>query len=556
MLVSFKKTIKTLLYLGLKMTHRQLFTFSLLFSSVCMYGAPILDTPLKNEQQRQIFEQLQKIDTTIPSSTLKKVDENHTVPIIDKTCYLTQKILLHDAKLLMRSDILPILTQYVGKCNGIYSLGALTKELTNLYIDQGYITSRVYLIPQDISDGVVELYALEGKIAHVTSDNTKTSGAFIGLEGEPLRLGNLESSIEQVNRLRSNKTTMDLVPAQEEGATDIILNSKETLPFFGSLGMNNYGSDVTGKFQLYGGFVWENFFGFSDIFSINMNTTDKQQTGKKSFGNTYTYSVPLGKWLWDASLSRFTYSQSILGLNGTYISHGESEVYSLSSTYKLFHTRTQNIELSAQMAQKKTLSKLDTTVIDASTYNLSVGRAGIKYVYQQPSWEMYSLIDYYHGLNPFNPTTDGSLKHDFSKWTLSLGGTKYFDTTPPSTYQFSGYAQHSNDLLYSVEQISIGGSYSVRGFQTKNISGDSGWYARNDLVFQTSEYLSPYVAYDIGHIKSGVDTAGGTLTSATFGLRAHYHSFALDIYHAIPLTSPNKTFDTDPFIGISASSNF
>lgn len=47
-----------------------------------MYGAPILDTPLKNEQQRQIFEQLQKIDTTIPSSSLKKVDENHTVPII------------------------------------------------------------------------------------------------------------------------------------------------------------------------------------------------------------------------------------------------------------------------------------------------------------------------------------------------------------------------------------------------------------------------------------------------------------------------------------------
>jgi hemolysin activation/secretion protein len=349
---------------------------------------------------------------------------------------------------------------------------------------------------------------------------------------------------------------MDLVPAQEEGATDIILNSKETLPFFGSFGTNNYGSDATGKFQLYGGFVWENFFGFSDIFSINMNTTDKQQTGKKSFGNTYTYSLPLGKWLWEGSLSRFTYSQTIVGLNDSYISHGESEVYSLGTTYKLFHTRTQNMELSTQMAQKKTLSTIEGAVIDSSTYNLSVGKIGSKFVFRQPSWEMYSLIDYYHGLNPFNPTTDGSLKHDFSKWTLSVGGTKYFDTTPPSTFQFSGYAQHSNDLLYSVEQISIGGTYSVRGFQTKNISGDSGWYARNDLVFQTSEYLSPYVAYDVGHIQSGVDTAGGTLTSATFGLRARYGSFALDIYHAIPLTSPDKTFDTDPFIGISASSNF
>ena len=521
-----------------------------------VFAASPIDFPLINEQQRQIFEKLQNVDTTIPSSKTIQIESNATIDRNDSVCFKTTSIVIKNMTILNRDEQNLSIYPYIGRCNGIRSLSSLADSLTKQYIDKGYITSRVYLVPQDISGGTVELYALEGKIAHVVSDNSKTSGAFIGLEGEPLHLGDLESSIEQVNRLRSNKTTMNLLPAQEEGATDIILNSKETLPFFGSIGMNNYGSDATGKYQLYGGFVWENFFGFSDIFSINMNTTDKQRTGKKSFGNTYTYSVPLGKWLWEASLSRFTYSQTITGLNDSYISHGESEVYSLSSNYKLFHTRTQNIELSAQMAQKKTLSKIDTTVIDTSTYNLSVGRAGIKYVYQQPTWEIYSLIDYYHGLNPFNPTTDGSLKHDFSKWTFSIGGTKYFDTNPPSTYQFSGYAQHSNDLLYSVEQISIGGSYSVRGFQTKNINGDSGWYTRNDLVFQTSEYLSPYVAYDVGHIQSGVDTAGGTLTSATFGLRGHYRSFSMDLYHAIPLSSPDKTFDTDPYIGVSVSSNF
>lgn len=533
-----------------------IFLFLIFNAYSTLFAASPADLPLINEQQRQIYERLRNIDTTIPSSEHITPESNLTNDKNETICFKTTSISIKNMTLLSRDEQNLTTYPYIGRCNGIRSLSALSDSLTKRYMDKGYITSRVYLVPQDISRGSVEFYALEGKIAHVVSDNSKTDGAFIGLEGEPLHLGDLESSIEQVNRLRSNKTTMDLVPAKEEGLSDVILHSKETLPFFGSLGINNYGSDATGKFQLYGGFVWENFFGFSDIFSINMNTTDKQQTGKKSFGNTYTYSVPLGKWLWEASLSRFTYSQTILGLNDSYISHGESEVYSLGTTYKLFHTRTQNIELSTQMAQKKTLSKIDTTTIDASTYNLSVARAGVKYVYQQPSWEMYSLIDYVHGVNPFNPTTDGSLKHDFSKWTLSLGGTKYFETNPPSTYQFSGYAQHSNDLLYSVEQISIGGSYSVRGFQSKNISGNSGWYARNDFLFQISPNVSPYVSYDVGHIQSGVDTAGGTLTSATFGLRAHYRSFALDVYHAIPLSSPDKTFDTDPFIGISASSNF
>lgn len=525
-------------------------------SSLTLFAASTVNTPLQNEQQRQIYERIQNIDTTIPSSQSITPESNLTKDRNETVCFKTTSITIRNMTLLSSEDQNLSIYPYIGQCNGIRALSSLADSLTKHYIDKGYITSRVYLVPQDIADGAVELYALEGKIAHVVSDKAKTSGAFMGLEGESLHLGDLESSIAQVNRLRSNKTTMNLVPANEEGATDVILNSQETLPFFGSLGMNNYGSDATGKFQLYGSFTWENFFGFSDIFAINMNTTDKQQLGRKSFGNTYTYSVPLGKWLWEAGLSRFTYSQTINGLNDSYISHGESEVYSLGTTYKLFHTRTQNIELNAQMAQKKNLSTIEGAVIDASTYDLSVGRVGTKLVYQQPKWELYALIDYYHGLNPFNPTTDGSLKHDFSKWTLSAGATKYFDTTLPITYNFSGYAQYSNDLLYSVEQISIGGSYSIRGFQKQGLSGNSGWYARNELAFQTSPDIAPYLAYDIGHITSGEDSAGGTLSSATIGLRGHYHSFALDIYHAIPLTSPDKTFDTDPFIGISASSQF
>lgn len=528
----------------------------LLSAYATLFAASPADSPLINEQQRQIYERIQTIDTTIPSLQGITPESNLTKDRNETVCFVTKSIALKNVTLLRSDEQNLSISPYIGRCNGIHSLSTLADSLTKRYIDKGYITSRVYLIPQDISDGSVELYALEGKISHVISDNSKTTGAFIGLEGKMLHLGNLESSIEQVNRLRSNKTTIDLVPAREEGLTNVILHSKETLPFFGSLGINNYGSDATGKLQLYGSFTWENLFGFSDIFSIQMNTTDKQQLGRKSFGNSYTYSVPLGKWLWEAGVSRFTYSQTVYGLNDSYISHGESEVYSLGTTYKLFHTRTQNVELNAQMAQKKNLSTIEGAVIDASTYNLSVGRVGAKAVYQQPKWELYALIDYYHGLNPFNPTTDGSLKHDFSKWSLSVGGTKYFDTTPASTYQFSGYAQHSNDLLYSVEQISIGSSYSVRGFQKQGLSGESGWYARNELAFQTSPDIAPYLAYDIGHIASGDDNSGGTLSSASIGVRGRYQSFDVDIYHAIPLTSPDNTFDTDPFIGISISSNF
>lgn len=531
-------------------------TFSLLSLFTYAYGATTAELPLMNEQQRQLFEQLKNIDTTIPSSAYQKEKEEIIVPSKEATCYPTQKIILHDSTLILNTQLQSILSRYIGKCNGITSLNALSKELTNAYIEHGYITSRVYLIPQDISDGVVDLYALEGTVEKVVTDNAKTKLPFFGITDNALDLVKLENSLEQINRLRSNKTTMNLLPGEGRGGSVVMLNTQETRPVFGSLGVNNYGSDATGKLQLSGGIIWENMFGISDIFTVNLNTTDKQQTGRKSFGNFYTYSVPLGSALWEAGFSRFTYDQTIRGLNDAYISHGESSVASLTGTYKLHHTRHYSIDINAQIAKKLNESRIEGVLIDSSTYDLSVGNLGLKYVYRHTSWELYGLLNYYQGVNAFSPSTDKTLPYDFSKWTLSVGATKYIDTSMPMTYGFSGFVQHSDDLLYSIEQLSIGGAYSVRGFQKLGITGNRGWYTRNDLSFPINEYFSPYIAYDIGHIFSDTSTEGGTLSSASVGLRGHYRNFALDIYHANPLDHPNDTFSTEPFVGVNLSANF
>ncbi len=537
------------------MLPKRILSFSLICLFTCSYGASTTELPLMNEQQRQLFEQLKSTDTTIPSSVYRQKEEIPSATK-DETCYPIKQILLHNNSLLLSCDVNATINPYVNQCNGIRSLNTLAKELTNLYIEHGYITSRAYLTPQDISDGIVDLYALEGTVEKVVSDNAKTKGAFFGIGDNPLDLVKLENSLEQVNRLRSNKTTMDLLPGTQEGGSIVMLHSQEARSVFGNLGVNNYGSDATGKLQLSGGITWENPMGMSDVFTANINTTDKQQTGKKSFGNFYTYAIPVGSALWEVGFSRFTYDQTINGLNDSYISHGESSVASLGTTYKLHHTRNYSIDLNAQIAKKLNESRIDGILIDSSTYHLSVANMGFKYVYRQSSWELFALLNYYQGVNAFSPTRGRTLPHDFSKYTLSAGATKYLDTAVPMTYQFSGFAQRTHDLLYSVEQISIGGAYSIRGFQKQGITGNSGWYTRNDLSFPVNDYFSPYIAYDIGHIASDVSAQGGTLSSATVGLRGHYRAFSLDIYHANPLNHPNDTFSTAPFVGVNLSANF
>jgi len=56
-----------------------------------------------------------------------------------------------EASLLSRQLLDPVLTPYRNKCIGLADINVLLKELTNLYMDAGYITSRVYVPEQDIA---------------------------------------------------------------------------------------------------------------------------------------------------------------------------------------------------------------------------------------------------------------------------------------------------------------------------------------------------------------------------------------------------------------------
>ena len=48
-------------------------------------------------------------------------------------------------------------------------------------------------------------------------------------------------------------------------------------------------------------------------------------------------------------------------------------------------------------------------------------------------------------------------------------------------YTLTFDSQYSWDTLYGTDQFSIGGEYTVRGFREATISGDNGYYIRNDL---------------------------------------------------------------------------
>lgn len=88
--------------------------------------------------------------------------------------------------------------------------------MTNAYIKGGYITSRAFVNPNPPEEGVLEILVIEGTVEKIIINDGKAKGqeftAFPGLTGGPLNLRDIDQGLDQLNRLPSNNTVMQIEP--------------------------------------------------------------------------------------------------------------------------------------------------------------------------------------------------------------------------------------------------------------------------------------------------------------------------------------------------------
>ncbi|POZ99804.1 hypothetical protein C4E44_33125, partial [Pseudomonas sp. MWU12-2312b] len=108
-------------------------------------------------------------------------------------------------------------------------------------------------------------------------------------------------------------------------------------------------------------------------------------------------------------------------------------------------------------------------------------------------------------------------------------------------------SQWNRSPLVAQDRFSIGGRYSVRGFDGEQIlSAERGWTLRNDLgwfVFQNSQEL--YLGVDYGEVggHSAQYLSGNRLAGAVVGMRGGYKQVSYDLFLGQPLMKP-KNFET------------
>jgi hemolysin activation/secretion protein len=529
-----------------------------IFSFSSVYAETKIENNIKKnillENQKEQFEKMrQNSDENIFYYDTKKLKlENEKAG----NCIKIKTIEENTITLLTNDEKQSIFQKYENTCRTLPELNNLRKELTQLYINKGYVTSQVYFKAQNMTNGVLELYAIEGKISKIFPKQRYIKNAFLGQEGNFLNLRDIEDSIETINQLPSNHATLELVPGEAVGTTVLKVDNNVTNRLHGVIGIDNYGEDVTGKLQGSIEFDIDNILSLNDQFSVFLNTTDKHVQTENSKGSGCQYLMPIGgKITTILRYKKSTYKQLIHALINDYEAKGEISTYSFDLKYKLFHNQKNSVNIGTIISHERDKNYIDDTLIEVSSYNISKVSMNLGYLYRTDDFYSYISFTYVKGntwFDDFNPT---DLDEHFSLFTVDISMMKQFSFL---TYTLNTHYQHSNYQLFSTDQISIGGPYSVRGYKEEGLNGNTGYYARNEFSKNLRSKLfnffdqTYFLAFDSGWIEKEQNVNYGKLLSYSIGAKYQKDSFSTEVYYAIPVYDQDVS-KTSKFLGISMS---
>lgn len=530
---------------------RYIFCLVLSLASVVQAADPDTDFAEKfllEELQKRQLELLEK-----KQKVIEKQQDVESIPL-ETPCFPIATIQLKGNTLLVREEISEIILPYKSKCLGKAGVNQLMSRLTALYIDSGYITTRVYIPPQDLNTGVLELIVIEGTLEGFSINNNSDEDRRKLWWAMPAELGNylsiseIEQGVDQINRVPSANARMKLWPGSETGATHIQVLNDPVDEVRGTLAWNNEGQDNTGRQKIRFGVDADNLLGINDAWGINFIGSEDTNA------LTMNTSFPFRNWTYSLSHS---YSEYLNILPENTDLFGQSNTSTLSTDYLLFRSGKRKLQWTNSLTVRRSERQL--LGVTLTPQKLVPIRTSLN-LSENLSWGFYSLEGgVVHGTKLFGATSDpsstprGVPKAQFTK--LDGRFTLVTPLPPWLSYQTSMAWQYTDDLLYSSEQVHIGDKSSVRGFEGTAASGEKGFYWRNDFNFSTASLLqksglaesAPWLKYgsiftffDFGwvepRLKQRADRAAGT----GIGLRVNYSNMSAGLTWAQAVEAPEK----------------
>jgi len=414
-----------------------------------------------------------------------------------------------------------LLSDFTGRKLTMTELNEATLSITAYYRSLGYWAAAV-LPDQSLGQGLVTIEVLEAKLGDLVIDSRgekirfdekRIRGYLLNGQDDAriLKSRSFEKAIKVVDSIPGISAAVDMKAGNQIGETDLHVVVQNTPLASGSVVLDNFGTDSTGKDRISGNMIVDGLFRAGEQIRIE---------GLNSSGSTSVsggVAIPLS-----ASGARFGVrgSSSTYGLKGKYTSlkvkgwsnSASAEItniplyYSDSSTiYGVFdvtQTYAKDEAIQIQLARKR-LNKVTTRVIgNVQDEWLGGGISSWSLMYTRGFLNLGGDVANF-AIDQAGPLTHGP----YSKMNLSLSRLQY--VTDDYSFWFAGQAQYAMKNLDSMESMALGGPSAVRAYDGNADSGDQGLLLTGEIRRMVNQDTDVAIFYDYGqtHINKRAWTA-------------------------------------------------
>lgn len=430
----------------------------------------------KDEALRQKIEQKEKnpeIEDKLPAPP--------AAPALPEQKINVKKIDVTGVTWITPKEINAIIAPYQNKEITLRDLQKAADLITDAYRKKGYVTSRAYLPPQKITEGLVEIRVVEGTTGDISVKGNKyfKSNLYtkeIALKrGDPFNYELLRKGLSRTNELPDRNAKAVIAPGKEPGSTDVFLEAKDKLPIHLKLSWDNFGSRYINKNRFTETLTHNNLLGKDDVFSFQYQSAEKQNY-YSMFALRYLYPLTNALKLGFFAANSKVNLQKELKLTQN---RGKTKAYSIYAVQELINSENVMFNVNLGIDYKDTFNFVSGQI--NSRDRVRILKTGFGFDSRDKFGRIFVNYDFNYGI----PDMWGGMDKKDQLSSRPGAGGKFIKNTLAilrlqkmpfnSLLLWKNELQFSPYTLCSTEEHQIGGIANVRGYPPAEAVGDNGY---------------------------------------------------------------------------------
>jgi len=430
----------------------------------------------------------------------------------------------------------------------------ILQEVSFYYRSKGFLAT-AFLPEQDIKDGKIQIFIVEGKIGKIEIKADVKKELNISRErikkfifnkinpNEILNIVQLDRNIRNLNNTPGINAIAQLVEGDKLGETNIVISASNTKTLSTTSLVDNNGSRSSGYERVTNILNFDSVFNKGERFSV----TDVITEGSHYYAGSVT--IPLG---YDGLQTTFRMSKMEYDLGAPFASTdptGYSTEFFLGFNKELMIKPDKSLTSSLSFSRNDYVNDLNT----GSNSNKDITKSSLNLTFNNQDKYFsggantvaftgtFGSLDLTDNTNNFD-TDQLTAKANGDYWKLAINANRFQRVTDTVSAVIKFNGQYTDKNLDGAEQLSLGGPNAVRAYPSNEAAGDQGFVSSLEFNKTLPKNRRLTFFYDYGKIQLHKQL-WSNWNSTNTSLKNHYDlhgagiSFSMPIYKNFALTA-------------------